>query len=187
MGLLAPGKTVAIAEGAYYGTRLLLGELERWGISVVEFDQTGPPPAGVDLVWLEAPSNPFLTFPDIEAAVAHPAPVVVDATASTPVLLRPLDHGADVVLHSATKYLGGHYDILLGALVCRSSETSDRLRDLRTRTGAVASPDAAYLLLRSLPTLDLRVRRQSETALEIARRLARHPSVELRALPRPRA
>ena len=145
---------------------------------MVEFDQTGTPPAGVDLVWLEAPSNPFLTFPDLDAAAAHPAPVLVDATASTPVLLRSLEHGADVVLHSATKYLGGHHDVLLGALVCRDLETRDRLLRLRTRTGAVASPDAAYLLLRSLATLELRVRRQSETALEIARRLAAHPAVE---------
>ncbi len=178
LGLLEPGKTVAIAQGAYYGIRLLFEELEGWGLSVVEFDQTGTPPAGVDLVWLEAPSNPFLTFPDFDAAAAHPAPVLVDATASTPVLLRSLEHGADVVLHSATKYLGGHHDVLLGALVCRDLETRDRLLRLRTRTGAVASPDAAYLLLRSLATLELRVRRQSETALEIARRLAAHPAVE---------
>ncbi len=178
MGLLEPGKTVALARGAYYGIRLLLEELEGWGLSVVEFDQTGAPPAGADLVWVEAPSNPFLTFPDLDAVAAHPAPVLVDATASTPVLLRALDHGADVVLHSATKYLGGHHDVLLGALIFRNEQTYDRLLRLRSRTGAVASPDAAYLLLRSLPTLELRVRRQSETALEIARRLAAHEAVE---------
>ena len=137
MGLLEPGKTVALAQGAYYGIRLLLEELEGWGLSVVEFDQTGAPPAGADLVWVEAPSNPFLTFPDLDAAAAHPAPVLVDATASTPVLLRALDHGADVVLHSATKYLGGHHDVLLGALIFRNEQTYDRLLRLRSRTGAV--------------------------------------------------
>jgi cystathionine gamma-synthase len=177
LALLGPGKTVAIAEGAYYGIALLFRELERWGVGVVEFDQTGAPPEHADLVWLEAPSNPFLTFPDLAAAAAHRAPVVVDATASTPVLLNPLEHGVDVVLHSATKYLSGHHDVLLGALVTQSDELHDRLLGLRARTGAIAAPDSAYLLLRSLPTLELRVRRQSETALELARRLASHPAV----------
>jgi cystathionine gamma-synthase len=144
----------------------------------VEFDQTGPPPEGADLIWLEAPSNPMLTFPDIEAAAAHPAPVLVDATASTPVLFRPLEHGADLVLHSATKFLGGHSDILLGAVVCSREEDFDRLLELRSRTGIGGAPDPAWLLLRGLETLELRVRRQSETALEIARRLAAHDRVE---------
>jgi cystathionine gamma-synthase len=178
LGLLGPGMTIGIAEGAYYGIALLFQELERWGVRVVEFDQTGAPPEGVDLLWLEAPSNPFLTFPDLEAAAAHAAPVLVDATASTPVLFRPLEHGADYVLHSATKYLGGHHDLLLGALVCERAEDRDRLLALRTRTGGVASPDAAWLLLRSLPTLRLRVMQQSASALELARRLAAHPAVE---------
>ncbi len=178
LALLEPGRTVALAEGAYYGTALLIHALQRWGLRLVEFDQTGPPPAGADLVWLEAPSNPFLTFPDLEAAASHPAPVLVDATASTPVLLRPLDHGADLVLHSASKYLGGHHDVLLGTLVCRRDDHYHRLLELRGRTGGVASPDAAWLLLRSLKTLRLRVERQSQTALELARRLAQHPAVE---------
>ena len=178
LGLLESGKTVAVAEGAYFGTPLLFHWLSRWGLRCVEFDQTGPPPSGVDLVWLEAPSNPFLTFPDVEAAVAHPAPVVVDATASTPVLFRPLEHGADVVVHSVTKYLGGHHDVLLGAAVFRSEDDLARVKELRGLSGPVASPDAAWLLLRSLKTLDLRVRRQSATALELARRLAEHSAVE---------
>lgn len=178
LALLRPGGTVALAEDAYYGTALLIRALEPWGLRLVEFDQEGPPPPGVDLVWLEAPSNPFLTFPDLEAAAAHPAPVLVDATASTPALLRPLDHGADLVLHSATKYLGGHHDLLLGALVCRDEDHYRRLLELRGRTGAVASADAAWLLLRSLKTLHLRVERQSRTALELARRLQAHPAVE---------
>ncbi len=177
LGLLAPGATVAVAEGCYFGTPLLFEFLSRWGLRTVEFDQTAAPPPA-DLVWLEAPSNPMLTLPDFEAAAAHPAPVVVDATVSSPVLLRPLEHGADLVVHSATKYLGGHSDILLGAVVCRREEDRGRLAAVRSRTGMAAGPDAVWLLLRSLGTLELRVRRQSETALELARRLAEHPQVE---------
>jgi cystathionine gamma-synthase len=172
-----PGQTVALAEGAYYGTAGLMRTLSDWGLRFVEFDQTGPPPAGADLLWLEAPSNPLLTFPDLEAAAAHPARILVDATVSTPVLLRPLEHGADFVLHSATKFLGGHHDVLAGVLTCRQAADRDRLLALRTHTGGIASPDAAALLLRSLETLRVRVEQQSETALDLARRLSDHPAV----------
>jgi cystathionine gamma-synthase len=178
LAFLAPGETIALAEGAYFGTGLTFKELERWGLRVVEFDQTGPPPQGVDLIWLEAPSNPFLTMPDLEAAAAHPARVLVDATAATPVYLRPLEHGADFVLHSATKYLAGHDDAQLGVVVCRREEDAARLHELRTRTGIVAAPDPCFLLLRGLKTLDLRVRRQTDTTMELARRLEEHPAVE---------
>ena len=178
LALLEPGQTIALAEGCYYGTSGLFRALAGWGLRFAEFDQTGPPPTDADLVWLEAPSNPFLSFPDLEAAAAHPAPVLVDSTASTPVLLRPLEHGADFVLHSATKYLGGHHDVLLGALVCRSADEHARLKGLRGQTGSIAAPDATWLMLRGLKTLELRVRRQSESALELARRLAGHPTVE---------
>jgi len=178
LALLGAGKTVAVAEGCYWGTPVLFRRLAAWGLRCVEFDQTGGPPDGADLIWLEAPSNPFLTFPDMDAAAAHGAPVVVDATASTPILFRPLEHGADVVLHSATKYLGGHHDLLLGAVVCRSETEHAPIKELRGLVGPIASPDAAWLLLRSLKTLELRVRRQSETALELARRLSQHPAVE---------
>jgi cystathionine gamma-synthase len=176
---LSSGDTIALAEGAYFGTGVLFRELERWGLHFVEFDQTGPPPSGVDLVWLEAPSNPFLTMPDLEAAVAHPAPVVVDATAATPIHLRPLEHGADFVLHSATKYLGGHDDVLLGAVVCKCDEDGERLKEFRTRSGIVAAPDPCALLLRGLETLELRVRRQTASATELAKRLEAHPSVQV--------
>ena len=179
LALLEPGATIAVAEGCYYGTPTLFRELERWGLKHVEFDQTGPPPADVQLVWLEAPSNPFLTMPDLEAAAAHPAPVLVDATAATPIHLRPLEHGADLVLHSATKYLSGHSDVLLGAVVCRNPQTAARLHEFRSRSGIVAAPDPAWLLLRGLKTLEVRVRRQTETATELARRLEAHPRVEI--------
>ena len=172
-----PGDTIAVAEGAYFGTAATFRELGRWGLRVLEFDQTGAPPADADLVWLEAPSNPFLTMPDLAAAVAHPGRVVVDATAATPVHLRPLERGADFVLHSATKYLAGHDDALLGAVVCKSSPDAARLREVRTRTGIVAAPDPCYLLLRGLKTLELRVRRQTDSAQELSRRLQQHPSI----------
>ncbi len=132
----------------------------------------------MQLVWVEAPSNPFLTMPDLEAAAAHPAPVVVDSTVATPILLRPLEHGADFVVHSATKYLAGHDDALLGAVVCRDPAAADELRIFRGRAGIVAAPDPAWLLLRGLKTLEVRVRRQNATAADIAARLAGHPKVE---------
>jgi cystathionine gamma-synthase len=178
LSLLQPGDTIALAAGCYYGTGATFDALTRWDLRIVEFDQTGPPPDGVQLVWLEAPSNPFLTMPDLEAAAAHPAPVVVDATVATPIHLRPLAHGADFVLHSATKYLAGHDDALLGAVVCRAAAAAEELRTFRGRTGIVAGPDAAWLLLRGLKTLELRVRRQTETAGSIAERLWTHPAVE---------
>jgi cystathionine gamma-synthase len=179
LALLAPSETVALAEGAYYGTGVLLDELARWGLRYVEFDQTGAPPDGVDLVWLEAPSNPFLTMPDFEAAAGHPAPVLCDSTAATPLHVRPLERGSDLVLHSATKFLTGHDDALLGAVVCKDPATAERLLEFRRRTGAVAAPDVAWLLLRSLPTLELRVSKQTETAIELVERLREHPTVEI--------
>jgi cystathionine gamma-synthase len=177
LAFLSPGETIALAEGAYFGTSVLFRELDRWGLRFVEFDQTGPPPAEADFVWLEAPSNPLLTMPDLAAAAAHPARVLVDSTAATPVYLRPLEHGADFVLHSGTKYLAGHDDATLGVVVCKRPEDASRLHELRTHTGIVAAPDPAYLLLRGLKTLELRVRQQTESATELARRLREHPAV----------
>lgn len=178
LGLLEPGQTIALAQGAYYGTALLFGALDRWGVRFVEFDQTGPPPDVADLIWLEAPSNPFLTMPDLEAAAASPAQVVVDSTAATPIYLRPLEQGADFVVHSATKYLGGHSDVLLGAVVCGSADDARRLHELRGRTGIVAAPDACWLLLRSLKTLRVRMEQITATAQELAERLRGHTAVE---------
>jgi cystathionine gamma-synthase len=176
--LLEPGKTVGLANDAYYGTGVLMRMLERWGLRVVEFDQTGAPPEGVDLVWIEAPSNPLLTMPDFEAAAAHPAAVVCDSTAATPIHLRPLERGADFVLHSATKFLGGHHDVLLGAVVAKEHDAYERLKGLRGRLGIVAAPDPAWLLHRSLKTLAVRVERQTASAQELARRLEAHAAVE---------
>jgi cystathionine gamma-synthase len=179
LALLSPGETVALAEGCYYGTGVMLGELARWGIHTVEFDQTGPPPPGADLVWLEAPSNPFLTMPDFEAASAHPGRVVCDSTAATPLHVRPLEQGCDVALHSATKYLCGHDDALLGAVVCGRQDDASRLLEFRKRTGPVPAADTAWLLVRGLQTLEVRVARQTETAQALARRLGDHPAVQV--------
>jgi cystathionine gamma-synthase len=172
-----PGATFALAEGAYFGTGMTLRELEPWGLRVVEFDQIGAPPAEADVVWIESPANPLLTVPNWEAVRGHPGRVVCDATASTPVFLKALDEGADVVLHSGTKYLSGHSNALIGATVTRDEALTTRLRELRTRLGLTAAPDAAAALTVGVATLELRVRRQSETASTLAGRLAQHPAV----------
>ncbi len=177
LALLEPGQTVAIADGSYYGTSVVLDELARWGIRKVGFDQTCPPPDGADLVWIEAPSNPFLTLPDFEAAAAHPARVVCDSTAATPLHIRPLELGCDIAVHSATKYLAGHDDALVGATVCRDADDAARLREFRARTGPTPAADTAWLLLRGLETLEVRVGRQTASASAIAARLREHPAV----------
>jgi len=144
---------------------------------VTEYDQTGPPPADADLIWVESPANPVLTMPDWEAVRTHGAPVVCDATVSTPVYLRALDEGATVVLHSATKFLTGHHNALLGALVTRDAGLHARLGEVRTRVGLSASPDSAQALVEGLADLDVRMERHTETARELARRLEAHPRV----------
>ncbi len=177
--LCRPGATIALADGAYYGTAVLFRHLEHWGLRFVEYDQTGSPPADADLIWLEAPANPMLTLPDFDAAAGHPSPVVCDSTVATPVGVRPLELGCDVVVHSATKYLGGHDDLLAGVAVVRDGDLWQRLWETRRLTGAVASADTAWLLLRGLKTLDVRIARQVGTATELAERLRTHPAVSI--------
>jgi cystathionine gamma-synthase len=181
LAMLGPGATVAVAAGGYYGTVGLMRELSRWGLEVEEFDQTGEPPKA-DLVWFEPCSNPMLTFPDLDVAIgqaqASGAVVVVDNTVLSPFLLRPLEHGADFVLHSGTKILAGHHDALLGVVTCARAEDRARLHAFRTVSGIVVAPDPAWLMMRGMKTLALRVERQSATALELATRLADHPNVE---------
>jgi cystathionine beta-lyase/cystathionine gamma-synthase len=183
LALLAPGATVAVADGGYFGTfGMIRDHLSRWGLTGVLFDQREPPPPA-DLVWLEPCANPVLTFPDLAASIAtahaQGARVLVDNTVLSPLLLRPLEHGADLVLHSASKILAGHHDALLGVVSCRDPEDHQRLQAFRGATGIVAAPDPAWLLLRGLKTLALRVPRQSQTALALARRLSDHPAVSV--------
>jgi cystathionine gamma-synthase len=178
LALLQPGQSVALAEGGYYGTEILIRDvLGPWGLTSVLFDQTGAPPDGVDLIWLEAPSNPFLTMPDLDTAAAHPGKVVVDSTVATPVYLNPIADGADLVLHSATKYLTGHSDAMVGAVVCKDEADYDRLFHFRHITGPVCSAETAALVTRGLKTLRVRVERQTESARVLAERLRGQPGV----------
>src|ERR1700744_5039227 len=182
LATLQPGARIAAADGGYYGTfGMPNGERRRWGIGVGGFDQPGPPPPA-DLVWLEPCANPVMTFPDFDAVIggAHDAgaKVAVDNTVLSPLLLRPLEHGADFVMHSASKILAGHHDALLGVITCARPEDHERLAVFRGATGIVAAPDPAWLLLRGLKTLGVRVQRQSATALELARRLQEHRAVQ---------
>jgi len=177
--LAKPGTKLAIAEGAYFGTSVAFSEFAPWGLEVTEFDQTQQPPRDADIVWLESPANPLLTVPSWAAVRAHAGRKVCDATASTPIYLRALDEGADVVVHSATKFLTGHHDAMLGATVTRDEEIAARLRQVRTRLGLSASPDSAASLLKGLQTLELRMHRHTASARELAKRLERHRAVQV--------
>jgi cystathionine gamma-synthase len=136
---------------------------------------------GADLLWLEVPSNPMLDIADLPAlsAAARTRGVrtLVDATVATPLALRPLEHGADIVLHSATKWIGGHSDLLLGALVTDNAETAEQIRRRRTLTGAMPGSLEAYLALRGLRTLSVRMERATANAAELAQRLGSHPAI----------
>jgi cystathionine gamma-synthase len=139
-------------------------------------------PGRTRLVWIETPSNPTWTVTDIAEAArcvhAAGALLAVDSTVPTPVLTRPVDHGADIVVHSATKYLNGHSDVVAGALVHARRDTAyERAARLRGMLGAILGPFEAALLLRGLRTLHVRVRHQSASAMAIAERFARHPAV----------
>jgi cystathionine gamma-synthase len=174
-----PGSLIALAEGAYFGTSVLFGSLDEWGLRFVEYDQTGPPPAEADIVWVESPANPVLTTPDWDAVRAHGGLVVCDSTVATPVYLRALNEGADVVIHSATKFITGSHNALCGAVVARDPERADALRRTRTLTGSVCSPHSAASVTTGLDSLSRRMRRISATATELARRLDEHAAVEL--------
>ncbi len=189
---LAPGDRVLLPDDLYHGTRYLAkNEFARWGL-VPEFVDTSDLAAvaaalqrPARLLWLETPSNPRLKISDIAAAAqlarAAGALVVVDNTWATPVLTQPIALGAHLVLHSTTKYLGGHSDLLGGALVLGADAPAEllaRLRSWQNLGGAVPAPFDCWLLLRSLSTLPLRVRAQSATAATLAAWLAEHPQVE---------
>ena len=136
----------------------------------------------VKLVWLETPSNPLLRLVDIKAlatkAKAAGALVGIDNTFATPYLQQPLDMGCDFVFHSATKYLCGHSDVLMGIVVAKTKELAQPLHDMMVHTGAIAGPMDCWLVLRGIKTLALRMNAHCQNALEIARRLEAHPAIE---------
>jgi cystathionine gamma-synthase len=185
--LVAPGERVVSVKDTYGGTnQLFTSFLPRQGVEVELCDTTDHETIeaeiarGCALVYLETPTNPTLKVVDIArlASAAHRAGalVVADNTFATPVNQNPLALGADLVLHSATKFLGGHADVL-GGVVCGDAELVRRVFHYREITGAALDPMAAYLLVRSMKTLYLRVRQQNESALRIARWLAEQPGV----------
>jgi cystathionine gamma-synthase len=173
----------------YWGFRSWLQKIGRYGhsISFVETSdldavRAAVRPGETGLFWIETPSNPLWTVTDIAAMseIAHDANAVlcVDSTIATPVFTRPIAHGADIVVHSATKYLNGHSDVLAGALAAaRGGEFWERIREVRAQNGALLSPFEAWLLMRGMRTLEVRVREQARTAALLASRLAAHPSL----------
>jgi cystathionine gamma-synthase len=187
---LSPGDHVLAPNDVYHGTRTQLRELlARWGLehSLVDVTDIDAVRAALQpnttLLWIETPSNPLLKIADIaaltELAHAAGAQVCVDNTFATPVLQRPLQLGADLVMHSTTKYLGGHSDILGGAVIAREDGgLFAGVRDLQGKGGAVPAPFDCWLLLRSIATLPLRVRAQSANAQALAEYLEAHPQVE---------
>jgi cystathionine gamma-synthase len=181
------GACVVAPADAYTGTRGLLagraaaGRLTLRLVDVSDTEATLAACAGAAVLWVESPTNPLLSIADLAAltagAHAHGTLVVVDNTFATPMLQRPLDHGADVVVHSVTKFLSGHSDLVLGAAVTRDQRLLARLADRRTYGGAVPGPMEAWLALRGLRTLAVRLERGQANAGELARRLAAHPAV----------
>jgi len=189
---LRRGQKLLLQSGIYWGsTAWIRGFCERREIVLVEADSsdseafceriTQDKP---DMVFIEVPSNPWIRLSDIpkiaEAVHQHGALLAVDATAATPVLLQPISHGADVVMHSATKAINGHSDVLAGVLTCGNADLSywRHVKAERAGGGAILSSQAAWLLLRGMRTLPLRVRQMCENALKISRFLNTHDAVE---------
>jgi len=188
MLLLSPGVHVVYMEDVYGGTfRLFDKVLKRYG-----FEFTAVDASDIDaveksmrpqtrMVWLESPTNPLLRVVDIDAvsevAHSHGAMVCVDNTFATPYLQQPLHLGADVVVHSSTKYIGGHSDVVGGAIMTNNDDLEKQLRFHQNAVGAVPSPFDCWLLLRGVKTLALRVERQSQNAMELAAALQRHRAV----------
>jgi cystathionine gamma-lyase len=180
MFLFEPGDHVVFTEDVYGGTfRLFDKVFQRYGLTFTSVDPTDPEAIAAAmtertrLVWLESPTNPLLRVVDLEAVseIVHGggALMAVDSTFASPVLQRPLELGADIVMHSSTKFLGGHSDVLGGALLTSNGELAERMRFHQNAVGAVPSPFDCWLLLRGLKTLHVRVERQCENALTIAR------------------
>jgi cystathionine beta-lyase/cystathionine gamma-synthase len=186
--LLKSGEHVVAGCDIYGGTFRLLHKIcNRAGVTVTlaPADDVSQISAAIQdntkMVWIESIGNPLMTIPDIPAIakIAHErgALLGVDSTFAPPCMLRPLELGADIVMHSATKYLGGHSDCLAGVLSCRDASLHKELYFVQNATGAVLGSLESFLLQRGLKTLELRMREQSKTALEIAKWLEQHPRV----------
>jgi cystathionine gamma-synthase len=185
---LPVGSTVVVPDTAYHGTRTFLAEAATDGrLTVREIDITDTTAAvaacdGAELLWAESPTNPLLGVADLtalaEGAHRNGALVCVDNTFATPLLQRPLDLGADVVVHSVTKYIGGHSDVVLGAAVTQKDSLFEELHALRTHYGGIPGPMETFLALRGLRTLPLRMERAQHNASILAERLSAHQAVE---------
>lgn len=187
LALLSAGDHLVMISGVYRRTKDFVERfLPRWGIETTEvpIDDPHALPAAIRpstrLIFAETPTNPYLRVIDlaklVDLAQRHGILTVIDSTFATPINLRPLEHGLDLVIHSATKYLGGHNDLLAGVVV-GSRHLLVKIEEARGVFGGVSSPHDAYLLLRGLKTLELRVRRQNESALRVAQFLEKHPAV----------
>lgn len=184
---LPAGALVACSRVAYHGVRVLMSEREHGGrlrvlfVDAQDVDAVALACDGAALLWLETPMNPLIELVDVAvlsaAAHAKGAAVLVDSTFATPLRQRPLEQGADLVLHSATKFIGGHADLLLGVVVTRDARRRDELVHRRASDGATPGALEAFLALRGLRTLAVRLDRAEQTAGELARRLAAHPAV----------
>jgi cystathionine gamma-synthase len=186
---LAPGDHVVVPDDSYYITRKLLGEVYAgWGLEHTPVDMTDLAAVAAALrpstrlIWIETPSNPLMRVTDIAAIVALArkagARVACDNTWASPVLTRPLELGADLVMHSTTKYLGGHSDVLSGAVIARADdELFQRIRTVQIAGGAVAAPFDCWLLLRGIRSLPYRMRGHCEHALAVARFLEAHSAI----------
>lgn len=188
--VLRPGDTIVAVADIYGGAYDLLTEVyAQWGINVIFADLTLPENLDkllaeykVKLVWLESPSNPLLRLVDIsllaQKAKAAGAVVGIDNTFATPYLQNPLDMGCDIVFHSATKYLCGHSDVLMGIVVAKEEALAKRLQSTLINTGGIAGPMDCALVLRGIKTLSVRMKQHLANAAELARRLEQHPAVD---------
>ncbi|MFT6996786.1 MAG: cystathionine beta-lyase/cystathionine gamma-synthase [Cryomorphaceae bacterium] len=187
--MLNPGDEVISTNDLYGGTYRLFNTIfAKYGIKFhhVSMDDPANVAAAVNantkMVWIETPTNPMLSIVDIQAiadAVKDSnAVVVVDNTFSTPYLQTPLDLGAHVVMHSVTKYLGGHSDVVMGALVTNDEEIASEIYRIQNSSGAICGPQDAFLVLRGVKTLHLRMQRHCENAMEVAKYLSDHPAID---------
>ncbi len=186
--LLNPGDEVIATNDLYGGSyRLFTKIYERFGVKFhfVSMNDASSIEQYVNsntkLIWIETPTNPMLNIIDITALVSisqkHSILLAVDNTFATPYLQQPLDMGADIVMHSATKYLGGHSDVVMGALVVKDQALANQLYFIQNASGAVSGPQDCFLVLRGIKTLHVRVQRHCENAMIIANYLASHPKV----------